>query len=132
MRGIWFLHDNVKERASLVNQSAKNLPAMQEITCNAGDNGFDPWVGKIPWRRKWQSTPVFLSGKELGIEPESLTSPALAGGYLTTSITWEAQTSLWTFVNREHKCVSEIKVEPGEAPASHIWSASSNVKDIHI
>ena len=21
---------------------------------------FDPWVGKIPWRRKWQPTPVFL------------------------------------------------------------------------
>ena len=25
--------------------------------------GLDPWVGKIPWRRKWQSTPVFLPGK---------------------------------------------------------------------
>ena len=25
--------------------------------------GFDPWVGKIPWRRKWQPTPVFLPGK---------------------------------------------------------------------
>ena len=24
---------------------------------------FDPWLGKIPWRRKWQPTPVFLSGK---------------------------------------------------------------------
>ena len=24
---------------------------------------FDPWVGKIPWRRKWQSTPVLLPGK---------------------------------------------------------------------
>ena len=29
--------------------------------------GFDPWVGKIPWRRrKWQSTPVFLPGKSRG------------------------------------------------------------------
>jgi len=26
-------------------------------------HGFDPWVGKIPWRRKWQRTPVFLLGK---------------------------------------------------------------------
>jgi len=34
----------------------KNLPAMQET-------GFDPWVGKIPWRRKWQPTPVFLLGE---------------------------------------------------------------------
>ena len=24
---------------------------------------FDPWVGKIPWSRKWQPTPVFLPGK---------------------------------------------------------------------
>ena len=24
---------------------------------------FDPWVGKIPWRRKWQPTPVSLPGK---------------------------------------------------------------------
>ena len=24
---------------------------------------FHPWVGKIPWRRKWQPTPVFLVGK---------------------------------------------------------------------
>ena len=23
---------------------------------------FDPWVGKIPWRRKWQPIPVFLLG----------------------------------------------------------------------
>ena len=28
-----------------------------------------------------------------GIEPESLMSPALAGGFLTTSTTWEAQTA---------------------------------------
>ena len=25
--------------------------------------GFDPWVRKILWRRKWQSTPVFLPGE---------------------------------------------------------------------
>ena len=24
---------------------------------------FDPWVGKIPWRSIWQSTPVFLAGE---------------------------------------------------------------------
>ena len=26
-------------------------------------HGFDPWVGKIPWHRKWQPTPVFLPGE---------------------------------------------------------------------
>ena len=34
----------------------KNLPAKQETQ-------FDPWVRKIPWRRKGQPTPVFLPGK---------------------------------------------------------------------
>ena len=33
---------------------------------NAGDNGFDSWVRKIPWRRKWQSTPTLLPGKSQG------------------------------------------------------------------
>ena len=28
--------------------------------------GFDPWVGKIPWRREWQPTPVFLPGESHG------------------------------------------------------------------
>ena len=27
---------------------------------------FDPCVGKIPWGRKWQLTPVFLPGKSHG------------------------------------------------------------------
>ena len=39
----------------------KNLPA------NAGDTGgVYLWVGKIPWRRKWQPTPVFWPGKSHG------------------------------------------------------------------
>ena len=28
--------------------------------------GFDPWVRRIPWRRKWQPTPVFLPGESHG------------------------------------------------------------------
>ena len=34
--------------------------AVKESACNAGDWGSIPWVGKIPWRRNWQPTPVFL------------------------------------------------------------------------
>ena len=37
----------------------KNLPAVQETR----RYGFHPWVGKIPWRRAWQHTPLFLSGE---------------------------------------------------------------------
>jgi len=42
-------------RTSLVAQAGKNLPPE-----------FDPWVRKIPWRRKWQPTPVFLPGESHG------------------------------------------------------------------
>ena len=31
-----------------------------------GRPGFDPWVRKIPWRRKWKPTPVFLPGESHG------------------------------------------------------------------
>ena len=31
-----------------------------------GRPGFDPWAGKIPWRRKWQPTPVLLPWKSHG------------------------------------------------------------------
>ena len=33
--------------------------AGKDSVCNAGDLGFDPWVGKIPWRRERLPTPVF-------------------------------------------------------------------------
>ena len=36
------------------------------VCLQCGSPGFDPWVGKIPWRRKWQSTPVLLPGKSHG------------------------------------------------------------------
>ena len=33
------------------------------ICLQSGRPRFDPWIGKIPWRRGWQSTPVFLPGE---------------------------------------------------------------------
>ena len=41
----------------------------KEATCNAGyagRRGFGPWVGKIPSRRAWQPTQVFLPGEAYG------------------------------------------------------------------
>ena len=42
--------------------AVKNPPA------NAGDMrlGLDPWIGKMPWKRAWQPTPVVLPGESLG------------------------------------------------------------------
>ena len=46
--------------ASLVAQTVKRLPTVWETR-------LDNWVGKIPWRRKWQPTPVFMPGKSRGL-----------------------------------------------------------------
>ena len=47
---LWL--NSIIVEASLVAQMVKNLSAMQET-----------WVGKIPWRRAWQPTSVFLPGE---------------------------------------------------------------------
>ena len=38
----------------------------KESACQCRKCKFDPWVGKIPWRRKWLPAPVFLPGKSHG------------------------------------------------------------------
>ena len=39
--------------------------AGKESACNVGDLGSIPDVGKIPRKRAWQPTPVFLPGESL-------------------------------------------------------------------
>ena len=34
-----------------------------ESACQCRRHKFNPWIGKIPWKRKWQPIPVFLPGK---------------------------------------------------------------------
>ena len=51
---------------------------VKNLLANAGTHDrceFDPWVGKITWRRTWKPTPVFLPGKSHGQrEPGGLQS----------------------------------------------------------
>ena len=50
----------------------------QRIYLQCGKPGFDLWVGKIPWSRKWQPTLVFLPGESPWIEkPGGLQSMGL-------------------------------------------------------
>ena len=39
---------------------------IKEAACQCRRREFDPWVGKNPWRKKWQPTPVFLPGNSHG------------------------------------------------------------------
>ena len=58
-------------RASLAAQMVKNLPAVRETWVWS-------WVGKSPWRRAWQPTPVFLPGESpWSEEPGGLRSMGL-------------------------------------------------------
>ena len=56
------------------------FPGGSVVNCppaSAGNRrcGFDPWVRKIPWRRKWHPTPVFLPGESHGQRSLSGYSP---------------------------------------------------------
>ena len=87
---ISFLFFPAKEvvRLSGHEQSELNRHALEFWLCNLEQLlksrrikrcGFYPWVGNIPFRRKWQSTPVFLAGKSHG--QRSLAGYSMAGGH---------------------------------------------------
>ena len=60
---MWFAYIYGAYRASSMGQWVKkNLSAMQKTQ----ETWLWSWVGKIPWRRKWQPTPVFLPEKSYG------------------------------------------------------------------
>ena len=47
-------------------------------------HGLDPWVGKMPWSRKWQPTPVFWPGESMDKVPSRLGNRSC--GYLQWKI----------------------------------------------
>ena len=67
--------------ASLVAQMVKKI----RLQCRRP--GFNPWVGKIPWRREWQPTPVFLPGESTWTEEpgglQSIGSQRVRRGWAT-------------------------------------------------
>ena len=58
LSGIWRL---LEIQLGLPRWRSNKEAACQCRRCRR--QGFDPWVGKSPWRRKWQPTPVFLPGE---------------------------------------------------------------------
>ena len=47
-------------------QVSQLVLVVKNLSANAGDIRDNPWVRKIPWRRAWQTTPVFLPGESQG------------------------------------------------------------------
>ena len=68
--------------------------ADKESACTAGDcrsHRFHPWVGKIPWLRELQPTPVFLPGKSHGRR-------SLTGGSWGHRVLHDWATNTFTFI----------------------------------
>ena len=65
----------------------KSLPAMQKT-------GVAPWVGKIPWRRAWQPTPVFLPAEARSPRTEEPGRPQSMGSQSRTRLSDQHHTSL--------------------------------------
>ena len=58
----WRIHVNVcQNQYSIV--KLNKVKKKKEFACWCRRREFSPWVWKIPWRRKWLSTPVFLPGE---------------------------------------------------------------------
>ena len=58
-------------------------------------HGFDPWVGKITWRRKWQPTPVFLPVEFHGERSLESYGPKGHKESDTTEATWQLSSVMW-------------------------------------
>ena len=64
-----FLNKHNLTKTDLTSGKKLGLPRWlsgKESACQCRRCGFNPWAGKIPWKRKWQPTPVFLPGKSYG------------------------------------------------------------------
>ena len=60
-RGSW----EILEASTLPAGFPSGSDGKKKICLQCRDPG-DPWVGKMPWRREWQPTPVFLPGESHG------------------------------------------------------------------
>ena len=89
----------------------------KEPTCQCKRHGFDPWVGKIPWRRKWQPTLVFLPGKCYGQkEPGELQSMgSQKESDVTERLTQELLSPSLCLLNRKGKDQGEMTLTSDSA-----------------
>ena len=71
---VWWFHSGYPEHEHLsflwASRELGSWPRWwlrwKSICLQCGRPGFNPWVGKISWRRQWQPTLVFLPGKSHG------------------------------------------------------------------
>ena len=72
-------------------------------------HGFDPWVGKIPWRGAWQPTLAFLPGKSHGQKSLVDYSPKSRRQLDTTEVTALVHAHTHTHTHT-HTQIQKLKV----------------------
>ena len=86
----------------------------KESTCQRRRCGFNPWARKIPWRRKWKPTPVFLPGKSHGQRRLVGYSPQGCEGVghsdLATKQQQYVHTTRYKWIFRRYLKVQSIKI----------------------
>ena len=87
---------------------------MVKICLQCGRSGFHPWLGKIPWGRAWQPTPVFLPGESH--ERRSLAGYSPWGRQQSDTTEW--------LIAAEH--IPSLRTLPPHPPARSSRSSQSN------
>ena len=96
----------------------------KESACQCRRHRFDPWVGKIPWRRKWQPTPVCLPRKFHGQWSLTCYSPRAH----RVGMTEHACTQWFTIKFRQviyNNFQYQLSVSKAFSSPSHSYSTSS-------
>ena len=102
-------------------------------TCQCRRRGFDPWLGKIPWRRKWQPFPVLLPRKSRGWteEPARLQSMRLQ----RVGHDWATSLSFFSFevrINAKFYTISPRKWMRKKYLPTHFMRLASTYPDSKV
>ena len=101
--------------------------SVKEPTCQFRKPRFDPWVGKIPWRRKWQPTPVSLPGKSHGQR-----NPAGCSPWGHRRVWHDLATKQHAhFTNEKHEIQQNQKVTNCLPPSEQQSLKSSSISILH-
>ena len=111
-------HENLTQQRTSLPKWPKGFPAGasgKEPACQFRRHGFDSWVWKIPWRRAWQPTPVFLPGESqgqrslLGYSPQGGNESVTAEGtqHISTSAQGIPTKKHWREQRRQGACSSD-------------------------
>ena len=106
--------------AHILNQELCWWLRWSKIRLQCGRFGFEPWVGKIPWRRAWKPPPVFFPGESHGQRSLGGYSPwgrKVRHNWATLQSTFWIRKSMQTqnffsIFLKAKKCIARFKVIP--------------------